>query len=65
MKIRKIYLNQYEKNVVHNGKEFKTVDKYLTLYTDDPTHPKIKLYYIDLLKAATSKLEYLNSVKPK
>ena len=65
MKIRKIYLNQYEKNVTHNGKEFKTTDKYITLYTDDQSHPKVKLYYIDLLKAATAKIEYLNSVKPK
>jgi hypothetical protein len=60
-KLKKMYLNEFEKTVKTKDLEFKTNEQYLTIYTDDQQHPKIKLYYKDLLRAVNNKIDYLNS----
>lgn len=60
-KLKKMYLNEFEKHVKTETLDFKTNEQYLTIYTDNDKHPKIKLYYKDLLRAVTGKMDYLDS----
>lgn len=61
IKLKKVYLNEFDKEVKTPNHEFKTKEQYITIYTDNDKHPKIKLYYRDLLRAVNNKIEYLNS----
>jgi hypothetical protein len=66
MRIKQVYANTKEKEITKEGKKYKVNDKYITIYTDDPLHPKVYLNYIDLLKAVQNRIDYLNSrEKPK
>jgi hypothetical protein len=66
MRIKQVYANTKEKEITKEGKKYKVNDKYITIYTDDPSHPKVYLNYIDLLKAVQNRIDYLNSrEKPK
>jgi hypothetical protein len=66
MRIKQVYANTKEKEITKEGKKYKVNDKYITIYTDDPSHPKVYLNYIDLLKAVKNRIDYLNSrEKPK
>jgi hypothetical protein len=62
-KLKKMYLNDFEKHVKTETLDFKTNEQYLTIYTDNDTYPKVKLYYKDLLRAVTNKIDYLDSKK--
>lgn len=61
MKLKKIYVNEYEKHVKTKDVEFDTKEQYVTIYTTNDKHPKVKLYYKDLLRAVESKILYLDS----
>jgi hypothetical protein len=61
MRIKQVYANTKEKEITKEGKKYKVNDKYITIYTDDPSHPKVYLNYIDLLKAVQNRIDYLNS----
>ncbi len=63
MKLKKLYLNEYEKHVKTKDVEFDTTEQYITVYTNDDNYPKVKLYYRDLLTAVNRKVDYLNSKK--
>lgn len=61
MKLKKMYMNEYQKHVKTKDLEFDTTEQYVTVYTDSDKYPKIKLYYRDLLRAVESKILYLDS----
>jgi hypothetical protein len=61
MRIKQVYANTKEKEITKEGKKYKVNDKYITIYTDDPSHPKVYLNYIDLLKAVQNRIDYLNT----
>jgi hypothetical protein len=63
MRIKQVYANTKEKEITKEGKKYKVNDKYVTIYTDDPSHPKVYLNYIDLIKAVQLRIDYLNSRK--
>jgi hypothetical protein len=61
MRIKQVYANTKEKEITKEGKKYKVNDKYITIYTDDPAHPKVYLNYIDIIKAVQNRIDYLNS----
>jgi hypothetical protein len=61
MRIKQVYANTKEKEITKEGKKYKVNDKYITVYTDDLTHPKVYLNYIDIIKAVQNRIDYLNS----
>jgi hypothetical protein len=61
MRIKQVYANTKEKEITKEGKKYKVNDKYITIYTDDPSHPKVYLNYIDIIKAVQNRIDYLNS----
>jgi hypothetical protein len=61
LKLKRIYVNEFEKHVKTKDLEFDTKEQYVTVYTSSDKHPKIKLYYKDLLRAVESKILYLDS----
>jgi hypothetical protein len=60
-KLKRLYLNEFEKEVKTKDYEFTTKEQYVTIYTDNDKYPKVKLYYKDLLRAVNAKIEYLDS----
>jgi hypothetical protein len=60
-KLKRLYLNEFEKEVKTKDYEFTTKEQYVTIYTDDDKYPKVKLYYKDLQRAVNAKIDYLNS----
>ncbi len=47
IKLKKLYLNEFDKEVKTPNHEFKTKEQYVTIYTDNDKYPKVKLYYRD------------------
>jgi transcription termination factor NusB len=62
LKLKRVYVNEFDKHVKTKELEFDTKEQYVTIYTSSEKHPKIKLYYKDLLRAVESKILYLDSV---
>jgi hypothetical protein len=60
-KLKRLYLNEFEKEVKTKDYEFTTKEQYVTIYTDNDKYPKVKLYYKDLQRAVNNKIDYLNS----
>jgi hypothetical protein len=60
-KLKRLYLNEFEKEVKTKDYEFTTKEQYVTIYTDNDKYPKVKLYYKDLQRAVNAKIEYLDS----
>jgi hypothetical protein len=60
-KLKRLYLNEFEKEVKTKDYEFTTKEQYVTIYTDNDKYPKVKLYYKDLQRAVNAKIDYLNS----
>ena len=61
IKLKRLYLNEFEKEVKTKDYEFTTKEQYVTIYTDNDKYPKVKLYYKDLQRAVNNKIEYLDS----